>query len=240
MWQRQSIFSISSVDSANTANDTLASASASEAPTDAPLTTTTNPTTPNPRRPGVFRNSTIDNADQDNSLRDRIRYLTSSSHRNSASLESMASPFGSPHTQHTPNLNRQQVYTPRRSRSRATSLANSVDHRLSIIDEDNPSGPHQPDPLPPRPVKASHRPLHRVFGIGEPPKYVGGASPPDYSIWDETSKRGEKLQKIRNNRFIAGRGGLGRICLIILIILTIVLALAIGLGVGLSKRKSKR
>lgn len=242
MWQRQSIFSISSLESNSTAvNDTTTDSinTPSDAPTDRGLVDSQQEQQQHQQqrqqRPAVFRNSTIDNADQENSLRDRIRYLTSGG--------IMASPFHSPHDQQTnPNINRQQVYTPRRTRSRAPSLANSVDHRLSIIDEDNPSsGPHhQPEPLPPRPVRTSHRPLHRRFGLGEHPKYEGGGGPPGYSSEDVLSKRGEKLQQIRNNPFIARRGGFRRICLIFLILLVIILALSIGLGVGLSKNKKNR
>ena len=136
-----------------------------------------------------------------------------------------------------PNPNRQQVYTPRRSRSRATSLANSVDHRLSIIDEDNPSPPQQPDPLPPRPTKTSHRPFHRRFGIGEPPKYEGESSPPGYTFWDVTGPRGEKFEDIRNNPYIARRGGWKRLCLIFWVLLVIIIALSVGLGVGLANNK---
>lgn len=117
-------------------------------------------------------------------------------------------------------------------RSRAGSRASIVDPRLSIIDEDgNP-------PPPPPAQQPHHRPFSRRF-LGEPPRYRAGKEPPTYSIWDVTGPKGEKLDDIRNNAYVARRGGWKRICLIALLVIVCIIALAVGLGVGLRK-KNKR
>ena len=120
-------------------------------------------------------------------------------------------------------------------RSRRTSLAGSVDHRLSIIDEDHPSPPHGSPPQP----KAQNRPFNRRF-IGEPPRYSSGHSPPRYTFWAVTGPKGEKLEDLRNNAYIAKRGGWKRMCVIAWLIIILVVGLAVGLGVGLSRRHKNR
>ncbi|KAL9125508.1 MAG: hypothetical protein Q9217_005295 [Psora testacea] len=116
-------------------------------------------------------------------------------------------------------------------RSRATSLAGSVEHRLSIIEEDNPSPPLTSPPPP----KAHNRPFSRRF-LGEPPGYSSGQCPPRYTFWDVTGPKGEKFEDLRNNAYIAKRGGWKRICIVGWFIVILAIALAVGLGVGLSQR----
>lgn len=115
-----------------------------------------------------------------------------------------------------------------RNASRTSSL------RLSIIEEDASY-----TPLPPTsPPKTHNRPFHRRF-LGEPPRY-SGSSPPSYSLWDVTGPHGEKLGEVRNNAYIARRGGWRRICLIAGIVIACIVALAVGLGVGLHKKHNSR
>jgi len=117
-------------------------------------------------------------------------------------------------------------------RSRAGSRASSLDHRLSIINEDG-------NPPPPPPVQQPHhRPFSRRF-LGEPPRYRDGKEPPRYSMWDVTGPKGEKLEDLRNNAYVARRGGWKRICLIALVVIACIVALAVGLAVGLHKKHSR-
>ena len=120
-------------------------------------------------------------------------------------------------------------------RPRATSLAGSVDHRLSVIEEDQAS-PSKPSPPHP---KTHNRPFSRRF-LGEPPRYGSGTSPPRYTFWEVTGPKGEKFEDLRNNAYIAKRGGWKRFCVIAWVIIIMVVALAVGLGVGLSKRRANR
>ncbi|KAL8842588.1 MAG: hypothetical protein Q9205_006388 [Flavoplaca limonia] len=115
-------------------------------------------------------------------------------------------------------------------RSRASSV-HSPNVRLSIIEEDAASAP----PMPPR---AHHRPFHRRWNLGDPPRSSFESPPPKYSVWDTMGPKGEKLSDVRNNKHIARRGGWRRICLILLIILTLVVGLAVGLSIGLRKKES--
>ncbi len=114
-------------------------------------------------------------------------------------------------------------------RSRASSV-HSPNVRLSIIEEDAASAP----PMPPR---AHHRPFHRRWNLGDPPRSSFESPPPKYSVWDTMGPKGEKLSDVRNNKHIARRGGWRRICLILLIILTLVVGLAVGLSIGLRKKE---
>lgn len=111
-------------------------------------------------------------------------------------------------------------------RSRQSSRASSFDTRLPIIDEDHPSPPL---PLPPR---THNRPFSRRF-LGEPPRYSNGHEPPKYTFFDVKGPKGEKFEDLRNNAYIAQRGGWKRICIISLVLLVVIVALAVGLGVGL-------
>ena len=121
-------------------------------------------------------------------------------------------------------------------RSRTTSLAGSLDHRLSIIEEDHASSSPPISPLHP---KTHNRPFSRRF-LGEPPRYSSGHSPPRYTFWEVTGPKGEKFEDLRNNAYVARRGGWKRICLFVWLIIILVLALAIGLGVGLSKNRNNK
>ncbi|KAL8775999.1 MAG: hypothetical protein Q9213_008414 [Squamulea squamosa] len=115
-------------------------------------------------------------------------------------------------------------------RSRASSV-HSPNVRLSVIDEDAAS-------TPPMPPKAHHRPFHRRWNLGDPPRSSFESPPPKYSVWDTMGPKGEKLADVRNNKHIARRGGWRRIFLILLILLTIIVGLAVGLAIGLRKKEN--
>ncbi|KAL8799628.1 MAG: hypothetical protein Q9223_005293 [Gallowayella weberi] len=128
-----------------------------------------------------------------------------------------------------PNLPRHSTNGSKRSRA---SSVHSPSVRLSIIEEDaaHPS-------IPPR---AHHRPFHRRWNLGDPPRSSFESPPPKYSVWDTMGPKGEKLGDVRNNKHIARRGGWRRICLIMLILLTLVVGLAVGLSIGLRKQNSQQ
>ncbi|KAL8675703.1 MAG: hypothetical protein Q9186_007666 [Xanthomendoza sp. 1 TL-2023] len=67
-------------------------------------------------------------------------------------------------------------------RSRASSV-HSPSVRLSIIEEDAASHP----PMPPR---AHHRPFHRRWNLGDPPRSSFESPPPKYSVWDTMGPKG--------------------------------------------------
>ena len=115
-----------------------------------------------------------------------------------------------------------------RNASRASSL------RLSIIEEDASYVPLPPTPT--SPPKTHNRPFHRRF-LGEPPRY-SGRSPPTYTLWDVTGPKGEKFEDLRNNAYVARRGGWRRIGVLAAIVLVLVVALAVGLAVGLRKKSN--
>lgn len=122
-------------------------------------------------------------------------------------------------------------------RSRRGSAA-TLETRLTIIEEDHPSPPLAP-PLPPQqPLKTHHRPFSRRF-LGDPPRYSNKA-PPNYTLENVIGPNGEKFTDVRDNRYIAGRGGLKKLCIAVCILLTVVVAIVVGLAVGLSKRNSNR
>ncbi len=58
-------------------------------------------------------------------------------------------------------------------------------------------------------------------------------------MWDVTGPKGEKLEDLRNNAYVARRGGWKRICLIALVVIACIVALAVGLAVGLHKKHSR-
>ncbi len=118
-------------------------------------------------------------------------------------------------------------------RSRTSSRAASLDNRLPAIDEDSPSPPLS------LPQKTHHRPFTRRF-LGDPPHYGSGHPPPKYTFWDVTGPKGEKFEDLRNNEYIAKRGGWKRICTISLIVLFLLIGLVVGLAVGLTKGKSNK
>ena len=114
-------------------------------------------------------------------------------------------------------------------RSRANSI---VDARLSVIAEDGV--------LPTVPEKSRN---NRTFSRGwafNPPRHSFEESPPNYSFWDVTGPKGERLTDVRNNKHITQRGGWRRICLIFLVVLAVIVALAVGLGIGLRRHQSSR
>ncbi|KAI4171153.1 MAG: hypothetical protein LQ348_006984 [Seirophora lacunosa] len=115
-------------------------------------------------------------------------------------------------------------------RSRASSV-HSPNVRLSIIEEDAD--------IPPLPAKAHHRPFHRRWNLGDPPRISFEIPPPKYSVWDATGPKGEKLSDVRNNKHIARRGGWRRICLIAFLLIALIVGLTVGLTIGLRKRDSK-
>ncbi|KAM0806381.1 hypothetical protein BDR22DRAFT_27731 [Usnea florida] len=115
-----------------------------------------------------------------------------------------------------------------RNASRASSL------RLSIIEEDASYVPLPPTPT--SPPKTHNRPFHRRF-IGDPPRY-SGRSPPTYTLWDVTGPKGEKFEDLRNNAYVARRGGWRRIGVLAAIVILLVVALAVGLAVGLRKKSN--
>lgn len=115
-------------------------------------------------------------------------------------------------------------------RSRASST-HSPAARLSIIEEDGD--------IPPMPPRAHHRPFHRRWNIGDPPRFNAEKSPPKYSVWDTAGPKGEKLADVRNNKHIARRGGWKRMCLITLLTIGMIVALVVGLVFGLRKKNSR-
>ncbi|MCJ1270130.1 hypothetical protein MMC22_010024 [Lobaria immixta] len=110
------------------------------------------------------------------------------------------------------------------------SRANSIDVRLSIIEEDGVP--------PPPPPKAHNRPFSRRWNIGDPPRASYENPPPKYSPWVATGPKGEKLWEVRNNKYIASRGGWKRICLVGFVVVAILVALIVGLVLGLKKSKT--
>ncbi|KAL9614215.1 MAG: hypothetical protein Q9167_001303 [Letrouitia subvulpina] len=114
--------------------------------------------------------------------------------------------------------------------SRSSSVVHSPERRLSIIEEDGFT--------PPIPPRAHHRPFNRRWHLGDPPRHSFDIPPPKYSVWDTTGPKGEKLMDVKNNKYIAKRGGAKRICLALFILVALVVGLAVGLTIGLRKRHS--
>ncbi len=112
------------------------------------------------------------------------------------------------------------------------SRADSVDTRLSIIAEDGVV----PPPLPER---THNRFFNRRWNIGEPPRHSFETPPPKYSVWDATGPKGEKLGDVRNNKYIARRGGWRRILILGILIVAVIVALVVGLVIGLRKENSR-
>ena len=134
--------------------------------------------------------------------------------------------FGPPAARHSSNGAR---------RSRRGSAATSLDARLPIIEEDHPS-----PPLPPEePPKTYHRPFSQRFR-SNPPIYTDKNLPPEYSFFDVIGPKGEKFDDLRNNKFIAERGGWRKLCTIGFVLFLIVTGVVVGLAVGLSKKHSSR
>lgn len=121
-------------------------------------------------------------------------------------------------------------YSPKHSPKRGH--VRSKNARLSVIVEDSA--------IPPIPPGTHNRPFSRRWNLGEPPRHSFEKPPPKYSVWDVTGPKGEKLVDVRNNKYIASRGGWKRICIILWVLTAIVLALCLGLIMGLRKKSSKR
>ena len=199
------------------------------------------PPIPPPGPPTPPYRPTVSDEDEERELAHRVRALSDGNLSRHPSVNMSLNFVGSPGFEAAPAGQARHSATghaPAGRRSRTHSLAGSVDQRLSVIDEDHPSPP-LPSP-PPTHQGTSHRPFHRRFGLGEPPKYSRGASPPRYAFWDVTGPNGEKFEDLRNNAFVAKRGGWKRTCLILWVILVSIIALAVGLGVGLSRRNNDR
>lgn len=102
--------------------------------------------------------------------------------------------------------------------------------------------------VPTVPVRAINRPRHKIFGLGNSPRYQDEGSPPEYNYleWMDwhgpRDPNGEKLAAMRNNgknhKHIAKRGGWKRVAIIGALVLCIVVALVVGLVVGLRKKHS--
>ncbi|MCJ1301538.1 hypothetical protein MMC08_004339 [Hypocenomyce scalaris] len=105
------------------------------------------------------------------------------------------------------------------------------DHRLSVIVED---GDAHVRTVPP---KAYHRPFSRNWYLGDPPRHSYEKSPPAYRVWNKPGPRREKLADVRNNKFIARRGGWKRLLILALVIVAVLVALIVGLVLGLRKKK---
>ncbi|KAL9043587.1 MAG: hypothetical protein Q9214_003230 [Letrouitia sp. 1 TL-2023] len=122
-------------------------------------------------------------------------------------------------------------HSTRGSKQSRSSSVHSPDRRLSIIEEDGFT--------PPIPPRAHHRPFNRRWHLGDPPRHSFDIPPPQYSsVWNTTGPKGEKLLDVRNNKYIAPRGGLKRICLALFILVALIVGLAVGLIIGLRKRHS--
>ena len=123
---------------------------------------------------------------------------------------------------------------PRHStRGSRRSRHSSPDARLSVIAEDGPV-----PPVPPVPQRAYNRPFSRIWH-GDPPRHSYENSPPRYSVWDATGPKGEKLVDVRNNKYIARRGGWRRFFIIAIVAIAILIALIVGLVVGLHEKHSR-
>lgn len=130
----------------------------------------------------------------------------------------------------TPSLLQRPSLPQHSSNGSKRGHASARDARLSVIVEDGA--------LPQIAPKTHNRPFSRRWNLGEPPSHSFEKSPPNYSVWDVTGPKGEKLVDVRNNKYIAARGGWKRICVILSIMTAIVVALVLGLIIGLRNRKS--
>ncbi len=120
---------------------------------------------------------------------------------------------------------------PVHSRHHSTGHAMSGDTRLSVIAEDG-----YVQPVPPIPPKAANRPLGRRLHLGDPPRHSFEKSPPPYSVWTSvTGPQGERLVDVRNNKYVARRGGWRRLCVVALVVIALLVGLIVGLVVGLQR-----
>jgi hypothetical protein len=122
------------------------------------------------------------------------------------------------------------------------SLVAQLDHRLSIIAEDESAVPAA-SPVTSRTSRSSRAPLLLPSRAGlDRCSFLARlwADPPPslYSVEDASSgSRGEKLiVEVRANRHVAGRGGWRRLAAFVLLAVAVVVAVAVGLTLGLRKR----
>ena len=73
----------------------------------------------------------------------------------------------------------------------------------------------------------------------DPPRPSFDKSPPQYSLWDATGPKGERLWEVRENHHGERRGGWKRTMLIAIIVTVAAVALVVGLVIGL-KKNAKR
>lgn len=72
----------------------------------------------------------------------------------------------------------------------------------------------------------------------DPPRPSFDKSPPQYSLWDATGPKGERLWEVRENHH-GGRRGWKRTMIIAIIVTVAAVALVVGLVIGL-KKNAKR
>lgn len=120
---------------------------------------------------------------------------------------------------------------------------------LPAISEDGASF-LEPRVVPPVPPRSANRPAPKAQVIGQPPRHNYENSPPPYNGFDPagvTGPNGEKLADIRkditrdikNNKFVAKRGGWRRLAIFAVILIVIAIGLGVGLGVGLYHKNSR-
>ncbi|KAI9817155.1 MAG: hypothetical protein M1827_001267 [Pycnora praestabilis] len=113
-------------------------------------------------------------------------------------------------------------------------LTTSADERLSTIVEDG-------DGTPQLPKKTSHRPFSRRFQLGHPPRHDYEGPPPPYSpLGGRLSSKGERFEPVRNNKYIARRGGWKRLCILAIVVIIVIVGLVVGLVVGLRKKHDSK
>ncbi|KUJ08878.1 uncharacterized protein LY89DRAFT_328300 [Mollisia scopiformis] len=116
---------------------------------------------------------------------------------------------------------------------------------LPAISEDSASF-LEPRSVPAIPDRAITRPSTRIWALGSPPVHTF-EEPPPYNQFDGEGvlgPRGEKLSNVRRgvkeNKWIAKRGGWKRLALIALIVIACIVGLAVGLAVGLKHHSSSK
>ncbi|KAI9805872.1 MAG: hypothetical protein M1825_000486 [Sarcosagium campestre] len=141
--------------------------------------------------------------------------------------------------------------TPKNTHRRTGSGASAgqdPESRLAVIMENensNPSGSGgagatipENDAVPAQPTPV-HKQFARRLGFRDsdpPPPYTQYQAAGQYS--DVVGPNGEKFHDLRNNRYLTGRGGCGRLLLISIVVIGIIVGLAVGLTVGLKKKNS--
>ena len=116
-----------------------------------------------------------------------------------------------------------------------TTLPLSEDGRLSVIVEDGEAAS-----VPRIPQRTHNRPFSRRWNLGDPPAHSFEKSPPPYSVWNITGPKGEKLTDMRNNKYIARRGGWIRLLVVATVVILVLVALIVGLVLGLRRKSHSR